>query len=361
MKKILLFVALASIMSATAYFLIRRYRERFPDDRRISLIPVNIGICTVSVSAGYIMRWLNPAGLICCLLALVPPLSFMLSSFWGRVHAMRNFRLLSAMQVLPAVAVSVSCFQEAGSGFVLAVLFFISLQPVTIFTAGLVSKMRDVRMLMREGTVWQTLCFNVEAVYAMVVCVLVFMSLIGLLTEGTVSLVFTYLSLIMILILIWAMVWRICTESLFVVMRERETRILESLKISQVEMANGVKPDAYRDLYDRILEYFETERPFLNNNLTMNDIVKVVFSNKTYISRVISLYTGRNFCQFVNYYRVAYAMERFRDNPSLRVAEMAMKSGFNSVVSFNMAFRLFMNENPSDWCRRERQRIVRRK
>ena len=144
-------------------------------------------------------------------------------------------------------------------------------------------------------------------------------------------------------------------------MRERETRILESLKISQVEMANGVKPDAYRDLYDRILEYFETERPFLNNNLTMNDIVKVVFSNKTYISRVISLYTGRNFCQFVNYYRVAYAMERFRDNPSLRVAEMAMKSGFNSVVSFNMAFRLFMNENPSDWCRRERQRIVRRK
>jgi transcriptional regulator GlxA family with amidase domain len=38
----------------------------------------------------------------------------------------------------------------------------------------------------------------------------------------------------------------------------------------------------------------------------------------------------------------------------LKIAELANMSGFNSVVSYNMAFRLFMNENPSEWCRKER-------
>ena len=43
------------------------------------------------------------------------------------------------------------------------------------------------------------------------------------------------------------------------------------------------------------------------------------------------------------------------------VNELAEMSGFNSVVSYNMAFRLFMNENPSDWCRKERQKIRKKK
>lgn len=117
----------------------------------------------------------------------------------------------------------------------------------------------------------------------------------------------------------------------------------------------------YRQLYDRIVEYFERDKPFLDNNLTINDVVKVVFSNKVYISRAISQFTGRNFCQFVNYYRISYSKDCFRENPELKITEMAEMSGFNSVVTYNMAFRLFMNENPSDWCRKERQKIRKKK
>ena len=40
----------------------------------------------------------------------------------------------------------------------------------------------------------------------------------------------------------------------------------------------------------------------------------------------------------------------------LKVTELASLSGFNSLVSFSMAFRLYMNENPSDWIRKERTR-----
>ena len=132
------------------------------------------------------------------------------------------------------------------------------------------------------------------------------------------------------------------------------------MKISHVEVANdAVKEDGhYRDIYERVMAYFDEYLPYLNSELTISDVVKVVFTNKLYISRAISKYTGRNFCQFVNYYRVTYSVNLFRKNPDLKILELANASGFNTVASFSMAFKLFMNENPSDWCRKERMKLI---
>ena len=113
----------------------------------------------------------------------------------------------------------------------------------------------------------------------------------------------------------------------------------------------------YKNIYDRVLDYFTECKPYLNPKLTINDVVEVVFSNKLYISKAISQCAGRNFCQFVNYYRVTHAVELFRNDTGLKVLELATKSGFNSVVSFGMAFRLYMGEKPGDWCRREKFRL----
>jgi AraC-like DNA-binding protein len=113
----------------------------------------------------------------------------------------------------------------------------------------------------------------------------------------------------------------------------------------------------YKGIYDRVLEYFNNEKPYLNSSLTINDVVEVVFSNKLYISRAISQFGGKNFCQFVNYYRIVHSLELFRQNPTMKISDLAIQSGFNSAVSFGMAFNLFMGQKPGDWCRRERYRL----
>ena len=128
--------------------------------------------------------------------------------------------------------------------------------------------------------------------------------------------------------------------------------------IAKELIAQGGK---YKELYERIEHYFHTSRPYLNGNLTINDVVKVVYSNKVYISQAICHYTGRNFRQYVNYHRVMYSVELFRNNLELNVASLAEKSGFNNMVSYTMAFRLFMNETPSEWCRKERAKILKPK
>ena len=135
------------------------------------------------------------------------------------------------------------------------------------------------------------------------------------------------------------------------------------MRISPVEpsASGAAENNVYKELFERIQEYFDQEKPFLNGNLTINDVVTKVFSNKVYISRAIVQFTGRNFCQYVNFHRIMYAMECFRMNTELKVSELWQLCGFNTIVSFNMAFRLFMDENPSEWCRKEKIRLSKKK
>ena len=211
---------------------------------------------------------------------------------------------------------------------------------------------------MKAGNVWSCLTLAIDGVYLSVMMSLL-LSLVMYFDHTwarlTVS-VFMWLEVV-------ALSARISNDSVFIFWSRQERRIVESMKISSVEISpGGLKADdGYKEIYERIVALFENDRMYLNSSLTINDVVKVVFTNKLYISRAISQFTGRNFCQFVNYYRVTYSVRTFRDNPDLKVAELALMSGFNSVVSFSMAFRLYMGESPSDWCRKERSRLIRRK
>ncbi len=107
-------------------------------------------------------------------------------------------------------------------------------------------------------------------------------------------------------------------------------------------------------LYSRLQTLFEEEKPYLDENITVGQIAKKLYTNKAYLSRAINDYTGKNFCQFVNYHRIMYSMEIFKENPGYRVSELAEASGFHTIVSFNMAFRLVTNESPGEWCKRTR-------
>lgn len=108
----------------------------------------------------------------------------------------------------------------------------------------------------------------------------------------------------------------------------------------------------YRMMFNRIKEYMEQKRPYLNPEFGLEDMAKAMYTNSGYISRLINTCTGGNFSQFVNSYRVRYAMELYRRDMSLKVLELTQLSGFNTKVTFNMAFKLVNGETPGEWCRR---------
>ena len=111
-------------------------------------------------------------------------------------------------------------------------------------------------------------------------------------------------------------------------------------------------------LYDRCCRYMMERRPFLVDDFSLQDLANATFTNRAYLSKTINRYSGRNFRQYVNYYRVMYAMELYRSNMSLRVFELAHLSGFHSETTFNISFKQVMGETPSMWCSRLRKKYL---
>lgn len=134
---------------------------------------------------------------------------------------------------------------------------------------------------------------------------------------------------------------------------------------SQGSQAPADDPSAQLDsmaidqyLYDRCCRYMTEHRPFLVPTFSLQDLANAIYTNKSYLSKTINRYSGKNFRQYMNYYRVMYAMELYRSNMSLRVNDLGELSGFSSVSAFFQSFKKVMGEPPSTWCTRIRKKYL---
>ncbi len=128
-------------------------------------------------------------------------------------------------------------------------------------------------------------------------------------------------------------------------------RLVASYIISR-EAAQNARENLYGNLFNRIDEYFRTEQPFLNPDFCLMDVSRRMLTNKLYVSKAIGEYSGGNFSNYVNTWRVRYSMECFRENPDLRIADLSDMSGFSTLSSYIAWFKKLTGELPSEWTRR---------
>ena len=107
-------------------------------------------------------------------------------------------------------------------------------------------------------------------------------------------------------------------------------------------------------LYARVVTVMEQKRPFLAGGFSLDDLASAVFTNRGYLSRAINILSGRNFSQFVNYFRVRYGADLIRKDPNVRLISVAQMCGFRSSQSFDAAFKVNMGETPSKYQERIR-------
>lgn len=147
---------------------------------------------------------------------------------------------------------------------------------------------------------------------------------------------------------------RLVLRHVFVFCDGYEKRLQKASPIAGGSQGMQEPESGYAETYRRLNVFFEDRKPFLDGNLTIADVAKALYTNKLYVSQAISRCSGKNFCQYVNYHRVKYSVGLFRSDPHLKVSQLAEMSGFHTVASFNMAFKLNLGESPSEWCRRQR-------
>ncbi len=119
---------------------------------------------------------------------------------------------------------------------------------------------------------------------------------------------------------------------------------------------NIIESRKIEDLKERLLSYFEKEKPYLKADLTIHEVSLYLYSNKTYLSRVINEQFNSNFNQFVNYYRVEEAKRLYKSNTNLSVHQICDMAGFGSMATFCIAFRYYVGNSPAEWCKEQRIR-----
>lgn len=123
------------------------------------------------------------------------------------------------------------------------------------------------------------------------------------------------------------------------------------LKNFGTEILLGMERDSSgQGIYQRLCRYFETEKPYLDPDLTIGAVSRTLFTNKVYLGRAIKHYAQVNYSRFVNRYRVRHAQKLFRENHNLKITQLCLMSGFKTRATFVTAFHLETGENPKEWC-----------
>lgn len=109
-----------------------------------------------------------------------------------------------------------------------------------------------------------------------------------------------------------------------------------------------VKLNKQREYIEKFNKIFE----YINNNysedITLDTIADVAGFSKFHFSRLFKQFTDMSFYDYLNQRRVKEA-EKLLPDPSLTITEVAMRSGFSSIATFNRVFKSFKECTPTEF------------
>lgn len=121
-------------------------------------------------------------------------------------------------------------------------------------------------------------------------------------------------------------------------------------KRNSYSRGNGAMDNEQLFQYQVELEaLMRNQKLYTDPNLTLNKLAKVMDVNPRYLSMILNTMIGKNFYDFINYYRVEEVKRLLKDpkNRKLTIEAIANKGGFKSKSSFNSAFKKYVGMTPS--------------
>lgn len=117
---------------------------------------------------------------------------------------------------------------------------------------------------------------------------------------------------------------------------------------------SGLKESDALRYAEKLKNYMDMERPFLNPDLNLPQLAKDLDIPSHQLSQVINKNIGLNFFDFINSYRVEEIKSKIADPEynKLSMLGIAFESGFNSKSAFNRVFKNLCGETPSQYKKR---------
>ena len=110
-------------------------------------------------------------------------------------------------------------------------------------------------------------------------------------------------------------------------------------------------------ILERLLRFVESEKPYLDPSLTIEDLARKLSVPPKHLSQTIHSRMNQSFYDFINAQRVEAAKDRFQSDASRTrtVLNVAYEVGFNSKSVFNAAFKRHTGMTPKDFRRSSRE------
>ena len=114
----------------------------------------------------------------------------------------------------------------------------------------------------------------------------------------------------------------------------------------------NIFPDVKLNKQREYIEKFNLIFDYINHNfsdaITLDTIADVAGFSKFHFSRLFKQYTDLSFYDYLNQRRVKEA-EKLLLDPNLSITEVAMRSGFSSIATFNRVFKGFKECTPTEF------------
>ena len=110
------------------------------------------------------------------------------------------------------------------------------------------------------------------------------------------------------------------------------------------------EPDPANAAYRATLEkWMESEKPYLHSDFQLMDLRQVLPLNRSYLSQFINSEYGCSFYHWVNRLRIEEAKRLMREQPELKIQDVADRCGFSSRSVFTQVFTRETGVNPREW------------
>ena len=127
----------------------------------------------------------------------------------------------------------------------------------------------------------------------------------------------------------------------------------EKFSIESVQKKNNA-PAIISDKDNKFTKYLQefmvSEKPHLNNELSLYDLADKLHVKAHYLSHILNNVLKTNFYEFVNYYRVEELKKQLQENKQkFSILGLAFESGFNSKSTANRIFKNYTGKTPSQY------------
>lgn len=114
------------------------------------------------------------------------------------------------------------------------------------------------------------------------------------------------------------------------------------------------KVEIHKRIIEKLIPIFENEKYFTNERITVAQLASVLNEKEYLLRQAINGELGyTNFNNFLNHYRINEACRLIKENQykELTFQEIAFKMGYQSVATFNRAFKKETEQTPTEYAR----------